>query len=210
MNKGKVINLKNFNSILVFSKNNWCLLTLTFCLILGLISGTLLYKYSGFFYKLSGDFTKMFLELRISGSFLKVFGNSFLLSFIFLLLNFIFGTSVAGITLVPLILVARGVLFAMTACEFYARYALIGIAFNTLYLIPSNLLSILFLIFSSKLSLLLSITVAKITMPKTTPKNLAFYFSDYCKKYLIFSIPAVISALLDATLSLKLLPYFNL
>jgi len=202
--------MKKLNTVLLFLKNNWCLLSLTLFFIIGLFIGTLLYKNSQLISNFSKEFTSDYLKLRLNGSFFSIFWNSFFLSFVFLFATFVFGTSIAGISFVPIILMIRGVLFSCLSSVFYQEYNLLGVSFNALILIPTILPTIVFLILSAKQSLLFSLTVAKITMPKTIPKNLSVYFGDYCKKYFIFLIPTILAGILDAILSMKLLPFFKI
>lgn len=209
MHKGKVLNLKHLNSIFVFFKNNWCLISLTIMFLIGLIIGTFISKDDSKTLDFLNWITDSFLKLRINGNLLTVFLNSLLITLIFLALVFIFGTSITGITFIPLIMCLRGVLLGSLSTIICSEFSLKGVAFNAIVLIPPTVISVIFLIIAAGESIRYSLLVAKITLPDTTPKNLALPFRNYCRKFLILILPTLISALLDAWLSTRLVSFFN-
>lgn len=209
MQKGTVLNLKHLNSIFLFLKNNWCLITLTIMFLIGLSIGTLVSKDNSKTLDFLKLITDSFLMLRINGNFLTIFLSSVLITLIFLVLVFIFGTSVTGITFIPLIMCIRGILFGSLSTIICSDFSLKGIAFNAIVLIPPTVISVIFLIIAAGEAIRYSLLVTKITLPDTMPKNLAIPFRNYCRKFLILILPTLISALLDAWLSIKLISYFN-
>ena len=104
MRKGTVINLGQFKDAIAFLRKNWCILLLTFAFIIGLVFGSFLTKHNATVLKWAENYTRNYLELRVNAGFGKIFLNSFMLSFGFLLVNSVLGTSVIGVSTVPIII----------------------------------------------------------------------------------------------------------
>lgn len=210
MSKGTILNFKKLNNSFIFLKNNWCILLLTALFIIGITAGTFLNNsksnFSAFFDSYSNDF----LKLRILKNFFEIFTDSFLTSFIFILLIFLFGTSVTGPVTVPLVVMLRGMIFGSLVGNIYSQFELKGITFNAVILIPSTLITVIFLLIAAKESMQFSLQIIDITLPNSAPKNLSFQFGRFCKRQLILVVPIIFSAILDAWLSTKLIPYFDL
>lgn len=210
MHKGTVVNLGQFNNLFAFLKNNWCLITLTISFLFGVTFGIFTVQngnqLSEFFIRLA----ESFITLRTEREFLSIFLNSLYTNISFLILILIFGTSVTGITLAPILISARGCLFGAIAGVFYSEYSLKGIALNALVLIPPTIIAVIFLIVSAREAMKLSLTVIAITLPESKPKNLSFHFGAFCKRSLILIIPIIFSALLDGWLSIKLISFLDI
>lgn len=210
MHKGTVVNLKSFNSVFVFLKKNWCSILLSLCFVLGISFGTFNAEENEKLNYLAKNYLIHYMSARTEGSFFTVFSASLLLSAAFLIIIFAAGTSVIGVTLVPILTMLRGVIFGALVSILYSQYELKGIAFNALILIPPTLISVLMMIFAGRESILFSLKVIHITLPQSTPENLSYSFGFYCKRYLIYLIFTLVSALLDGWLSIKLISFFNL
>ncbi len=210
MQKGRVLNLSNLNGVITYLRNNWCYLTLSGMFILGIVAGVFSIHGSDSLYRFFEMATDSFIKLRISGSFLSVFLSSAKFNALCMLLFFIFGTSVTGITLVPVLLGLRGVVFGGLVSVIYSQLSFKGIAFNALILIPPTVISAIFLIISAKEALQMSLQVIHITIPQSAFKNLSGFFSRYCKRFVILLIPLIFSALLDAWVSTKFINIFGL
>ena len=209
MQKGTVLNLKHLNTSILFFKKNWCMLTLTLFFILGLLFGSFLFSENKDFLEFTQAISKSYLKVRFEQEFLSVLKSSILINLIFLLLIFILGSSVTGVTFVPLIFSINGIYFGSIAAYIFSQYALKGIAFNAIVLIPPTVITVIFLLLGGRQSMYFSLSLTKITLPQTAPKNLSYAFKSYCIYYIFLIIPIIISALLDAWLSKRLLPYFN-
>lgn len=210
MRRGTVVSLKRLNLVLVFLKNNWCLLLLSLCLIIGLSLGAFLCSENGKLHILANELLQEYLAVRTDGSFFAIFISSLLLSGIFLVLVFALGTSVTGITVVPIFTIFRGIIVGMPVSLLYSQYALNGIAFNALVLIPPTIVSVTTLIFAAREAVSFSLQVIQLTLPDKMPKNLSYAFNYYCKRYLIYLFFTIISAALDGWISINLISYFNL
>lgn len=210
MNKGTVLNLKHVGVVFTFLKRNWCILLLCVLFLGGISCGTLIKDESSILSNFSSFYFKAFLNSRITGKFLNIFFDSFLLSFLFLILNFLFGTSVVGPVTIPIITFLRGELFGILAGGIYAQYELEGITFNAIILIPSTIISVISLLIAARDSMYFSLEIIDITLPQSKPKNLSFIFSKFCKKFLLLIIPILFSSLLEAWLSVKLISVFKL
>lgn len=210
MQKGTVINLSNFKNIFSFFKSNWCLLILTFSLLFGLIFGIFTFNEDNSFSKTLLGFTESFISNRFSENYIKIFTSSFFLSFAFILGIFIFGTSVTGVTLVPILVAFRGILLGTLIGNIYFEYSLTGIAFNALIIIPPAVITIIFMLISARDAMRFSLLVIGITLPETATKNLSIKFKSYCQRFILLILPIIFAALLDAWLSTKLISFLNL
>lgn len=210
MQKGRVVNLGRLKSVIDFLKTNWCLLTLSISFVLGLLFGTLYSGGNTNFAKLCAKITDSFIELRSSAEFFEIFKDSFLMNSAFLISIFIFGISITGVTLVPIIMFFKGLHFGSLASIIYSDFALKGIAFNALILIPPSVVFVIFLIISSKSAMRLSLSLIAVTLPNNTPKSFSFLFNKYWKQHIILIIPIIIAALMDAWLSVNLISHFDL
>ena len=210
MQKGTVINLGQFKTIIVFLKKNWTVLSLTLFFLIGLTLGSVLIKSNDSFFKIALNYSDNFLDVRYNESFMKIFFDSFVLSVAFNLAVIIFGTSVIGITIVPLIISFRGFYFGTLTGVIYSNMALNGIIINALVIIPSAVISVVFLIISGREAMRFSSMIINITLPNSQPKNLSPAFSSFIKKSLLTVLPIIFSSLLEAWLSQKTMTFFDL
>ncbi len=208
--KGRVVNLSHLNKVFSFLHINCYIIALTIMCILGIALGIFGTKFSDRFLDIFKSYTENYLLLRSEGTFFRIFSNSLLLNFSFSLLIFIFGTSVTGITLAPILVLLRSLLFGALSGIIYADYSLKGIALNALILIPPTVIAVIFIILSAKEAMKLSLVLIGQTLPESKPKNLSYNFSRYCVKNLLLFIPIIISSILDGWLSIKLISFFEL
>ena len=210
MRKGTVINLGQFNNAIVFLRKNWCVLLLTFAFIIGLVFGSVIIKHNPTILKCAESYTDNYLDLRNKGSFWQIFFNSFMVSFCFLITNSVLGTSVIGVTAIPLFIWLRGAILGILMSNIYAEYALEGIVINALAIVPTSVISILFIIISAREAIRLSATVIKITLPNSPPRNLSPAFSAFLKRTVVLLIPIILSSVVDAWISTKAMTFFEL
>ncbi len=207
--KGRVLNLRHFNKVFAFFRLNSYIITLTVVCISGIALGIFGTEFNEKFLRVFMSYTERFLELRRENKFLPIFTDSLILNFCFLLLVFILGTSVTGITLTPILVFVRSLIFGAISGIVYSEYSLKGIAFNALILIPPALITIIFLILSAREAMRFSLLLIGQTLPENKPQNLSFAFSRYCVKNLLLFIPVIISSVLDGWLSIKLFSFFD-
>lgn len=209
MRKGTVINLGQFNSALAFLRKNWCVLLLALAFVIGLVFGSVIMKNNPTVLKWAESYTNSYLDLRNNGSFWQIFMSSFMVSFSFLLINSVLGTSVIGVSTVPLIIGLRGAVLGSLMGTVYLKLSLKGVIINALAIVPTSVVSVLVLIISAREAIRLSATVIKITLPNSPPRNLSPAFSCFLKRTAVLLIPIILSSLIDAWASAKAMSFFD-
>lgn len=204
MRKGKVLSLKNFSFARFISRNN--ILSLFVVLI---VAGVAVGIFTESKLKVLSDYSALYLErfilLRSGESFLSIALSSFMGSALVLLILFAAGTSILGVIFVPFLAVLRGVFYGGISALLYSEYAVKGIAFNAVLIIPSAFVFVIALLLASRESMRFSILIAKISLPGSASVNLSFDFKNYCGRYLFIVLIALASALTDAVLSCSFL-----
>ena len=204
MQKGKVLSLKNFKLADFVARNN--ILTILVVLIAGGIAvGIFTQSKIQLLSEYSADYLERFIALRSGESFVSVALSSFMGSALVLLLLFAAGTSMLGVVLVPLLTAVRGMFFGGVSALLYSQYAVKGIAFNAVLIIPSAFVFVIALLLAARESMRFSVLIAKISLPGSPSVNLAFDFKNYCGRYLFIALIALASALTDAVLSCSFL-----
>ena len=204
MRKGKVLSLKNFSFARFISRNN--ILSLFVVLI---VAGVAVGIFTESKLKVLSNYSALYLErfisLRSGESFLSIALSSFMGSALVLLILFAAGTSILGVIFVPFLAVLRGVFYGGISALLYSEYAVKGIAFNAVLIIPSAFVFVIALLLASRESMRFSILIAKISLPGSASVNLSFDFKNYCGRYLFIVLIALASALTDAVLSCSFL-----
>ena len=204
MQKGKVLSLKNFKLADFVARNN--ILTILVVLIAGGIAvGIFTQSKIQLLSEYSADYLERFIALRSGESFVSVALSSFMGSALVLLLLFAAGTSMLGVVLVPLLTAVRGMFFGGVSALLYSQYAVKGIAFNAVLIIPSAFVFVIALLLAARESMRFSVLIAKISLPGSPSVNLAFDFKNYCGRYLFITLIVLASALVDAVLSCSFL-----
>lgn len=201
MQVGKVINLKSFNKVLVFLKENNILIILIAFFVFGFCFGIFSIEKFPDFESYFSDYLDSYIELRSKSDFLKIAFNSFLVSFTYLIFSFISGCSVLGAALLPFAIFISGLSNGAMMSALYAEYALKGVAINAVMILPPTVIFVAALILSAKESFAFSFALAKLTLPRTSPANLFYAFKIYCSRYLGFVLLLVFSALVDGFIS---------
>ena len=204
MQKGKVLSLKNFKLADFVARNN--ILTILVVLIAGGIAvGIFTQSKIQLLSEYSADYLERFIALRSGESFVSVALSSFMGSALVLLLLFAAGTSMLGVVLVPLLTAVRGMFFGGVSALLYSQYAVKGIAFTAVLIIPSAFVFVIALLLAARESMRFSVLIAKISLPGSPSVNLAFDFKNYCGRYLFIALIVLASALVDAVLSCSFL-----
>ncbi|MBO5322149.1 MAG: stage II sporulation protein M [Clostridia bacterium] len=209
MQKGTVVSLKHFKSVIDFLKQNWRMILLTLFFIVGIVLATVSLDKSGYLFERLNTLSVNYISLRQGKDFFKIFSNSFLNNAVFLTVIFILGSSINGITLVPLVIGVKGYITGYLIAFIYSTYELKGIALSTLIVIPPAVISIIFLFIFSKFAIGFSLQVICLTLPNTSSKNLSLHFKQYLKQLLITFIPIIFAAVFDGWLSTKLISHFE-
>ena len=209
MQRGTVVNLRHFKIGFDFLRQNWKLILLTLCFVVGIILATFSSDKTSYIFKQLNIASQNFIKLRLNRDFLKIFIKSFLINFGFLLTIFVLGSSVNGITLVPVVIGIKGYLMGFLISYIYSNYELKGIAFCALIIIPPSIITVICLFLFSKFAMCFSLRVINATMPNGINKNLNLQFKQFVKLLFINLLPIILSALCDGWLSIKLVPYLK-
>lgn len=209
MRKGTVVSLKNFKLTDFFVKNN-ILVILVVLFIAGIAVGTFSEPKISRLSEYAADFLKSYIADRTDASFLSVALHSFMSSMLILLAVFAAGASMLGVVLVPVIPFLRGMFYGCLSAQLYSEYAVKGVAFNAVMVIPSAIILIIALLLASRESVKFSLVLAKMSLPTAPVANLSQDFKNYCGRYLFICFIALASALIDAVLSCTLMANFLL
>ncbi|MEE1238712.1 MAG: hypothetical protein UHO61_02175 [Acutalibacteraceae bacterium] len=204
MRRGKVLSLKNFKFMDFLVKNN-ILTVLVILITAGVAVGIFTESKLELLSNYSASYLERFTALRTGESFISVAVSSFMGSALILLAVFTTGTSMLGVVLVPLLALLKGVLYGAVSALLYSEYAIKGIAFNAILIVPSAFIFVIAFLFAARESMRFSLLMAKISLPGATSVNLAFDFKNYCGRYLLIILIVLASALTDAVLSCSFL-----
>lgn len=209
MQKGGIFNLRRLSFFEVISKNRLLILLSTLFLI-GVVAGSISVGRSNELTVLAEKaFRSLYLK-RANGSFASIFFAAFCCYAVYTVAACAVGTSMLGTVLAPVLVLWRGFLLGMQTALLYSQYALKGVAFNAIILIPPAVFSVIALIFGAKAAIAMSVMIAKLTFPGNTSVNLFYEFRSYCLKFTLLLIPTFISALADAALSNFFIGFFDL
>ena len=208
MQRGRVINFSKIK-IFEFVKSNLYLFIGFLFLIIGAVLGLVIFDD----FKLLTNFIKQYFEnyidIRQSGTFIKIVLLSFAKSLSVFMVLFMVGTSLFGVITVPLSVLICGVFYGSSVAYLYAEFALKGVAFNAVIFLPSSLVLLIFLIFASRLSLIFSVELARLTLPNSMRGDLFLQFKEYSIKFLLLALGSVSAALIDGITATSMLRFFE-
>ena len=113
-----------------------------------------------------------------------------------------------GVITAPLLLGFKGYFYGAVAALLYNTYALKGVAFNAVIILPSAIFLIIALLLSAEDSVKFSFVLAKLTMSEYSSHNMPEAFKKYSVRYLAFTILLVVSAAVDALITHNFLRKF--
>lgn len=190
-------------------RNNSSFLVLTLLFVIGLIAGAVsLGRSDLLFHRIETD-VSAFLTIRTDGNFWQIFLDSAIAVLPYPLLCFVCGTSVVGCALSPMILVYKGFFYGASTGYLYSVYALRGVAFNALIILPGALIAGFALILSAREALGFSALLARMCIKGSKTTNLYHDFKNYCGRHLILLVPFAVSVILDAGMSMIFMKFFN-
>ncbi len=210
MQIGKVIDLKDFNKYFSFFKENKVLIFLISLFLFGFGFGIFSSIKFENFKTFSEECLFGFLSIRADLDFLKIAVNSFFASFTYIVLIFVSGSSVLGVAILPFVIIYRGITYGAMMSFLYNEYALKGIAFNAVMVLPSAAFFVTAMIMAARESLGFSLRIAELTLPRTNPANLFYEFKNYCARYLVICLIIIFSSLVDAFISCYFSASFSL
>lgn len=208
MKRTAIVNLTKLKWINTLSKNK-LLISFAFIYVFGIFLGTLFLKNSSAVFNVATLNFEEYLDIRLNRGFFDIFLNSFISALPIALLIFLCGTSLIGIALTFFSLTYCGITYGITAAFLYSNHALIGIAYNSLILIPCTVLTALGFLLSGKEAFIFSLRLAKLTMPRGQIANVYSDFKNYCIKFALIVFILIGSAILDAVLTKSFIGYFN-
>ena len=201
MQVGRVVDLKNCGKYFDFLRRNNVLIVLVVFFLFGLGFGIFSFKGFSDFKAAAQTYLESFVDLRTDSGFLKITVNSFLVSLTYIVLCFIAGSSALGIVVLPFVVALRGAVYGALMALLYSEYALKGIAFNAVMVLPAAAIFTAALILAARESVGFSLRVARLTLPRTSPSNLYYDFKNYCGRYLVICLLVLVSALADGLIS---------
>ena len=209
MRKGTVLRLHGFGVFDFIAKNGLLILIL-----LGLTLGIVFGVFFGDGIQMISLYTKnhlsRYLQMRTEHSFFRIMLDSFMAQLFSLLLLFAAGTSMLGAVFVPVTATGKGVLFGAFTAFIYSEYAVKGIAFHAILILPPTVILLIAYLLAARESFQFSVVMAKMTFSGTHTDNLGGYFKNYCGRYCFLIIAILLSAVLDAVLSVLLFGKFGL
>ena len=199
---------KNKTSLLETVNQNNSIIFITFCFLLGILAGVLIFKTknSDFGYY-SSEFKNICSQLN--SGFLSAATHSFLNQLPFAAAVFLSGTCMVGAILVPAVVAVRGAAYGVIMGYAYSSYGLAGIVFNSLILIPSAVIVAVALILSSREALGFSLSLARLALPETKKPRIEQDFKLYCMRQLFVLIFFVAAALVQALMSVSFISFFQ-
>ena len=208
MKKGIILNLKRFKLLDYVTYNKIIIFIFAFFVFGILIGSLVLIKNVSFYNNVKIIFEKI-LQKHLSDALLNKIIFCFLNYFIVLIVYYIFGTTMLGVALVPFTALWQGIFIGAIIAYVYSLYGLTGIAFNAIILIPPMAIFTVCCFFAAKYSINFSICIARLTLPKYSNVNLNIAFKNYCQKYIIFILIAILCAFVEVFVNLFFLKFFN-
>ncbi len=210
MQRGKVLNLGFFNKFLQFVLKNKLLIFLSVVFVTGFSVAVFTYGKLDFLSEWSRRYIQNFTAARCDASFFGIAVNSFLTSLLFIAFCLVCGTSVLGLISVPVCVFAKAFIYGTVTAYLYSAHSLNGVAFHAVILLPPAIFFIIGFMLSSIEAINFSVVLAGLTVSKSSSVNLYYEFKRYCIRFLLFCIFVLLSALLDAMLSVNFLGNFKL
>ncbi|MBQ7726899.1 MAG: stage II sporulation protein M, partial [Clostridia bacterium] len=158
----------------------------------------------------SESYLQTFIAKRTDPTFWPLLFHSFLTSLFILFLSFALGTSMLGVVLSPILLLIRGFLYGSVAALLYRTYAVKGIAFHAVLILPAAFFLIIALLLAARESVQFSLQIAKISLPASSAGDLSADFANFCGRYLVLSGLVFLSAVTDAAMSCAFADHFTI
>lgn len=208
MRRTAVLNLTNFDRVFEVLKKNGILIFLSIAFIIGLFCGV-------FSFESFNDYENLIIDYFVVGDISKsnfIIGlfDFYLNLLLIICLSFICGTSMLGVILSPVCVWVYGFIYGIFSATIYADYALKGIAFYTVMILPGAVLISVSLILAAAESFKFSSHLIRQVILSSPPLNISLVFKDFCFKYLLICLLAFLSALISVLLSVYLSGKFTL
>lgn len=206
MRPGGVVSFKKIGYLKFLGKNK-LLFFMLFLFIFGFVLGNALFNGSS-----AAEISKLIFNYYLAvrnNSFIRILFPVMFEYLFFAILLFAAGTSLTGVIVSPLICCSAGMYFGALVSFTYSTYAIKGIAFNSVILIPPALLFIMCMLFAATEAFRFSSVILKTVFPKSRPVNLSDEFRFFCGKYALYTVFALFAAIIDAVVSSAFLKHFS-
>ncbi|MBE6732603.1 MAG: hypothetical protein E7561_01230 [Ruminococcaceae bacterium] len=209
MKRSRVLSL-NKSGFTNYLYKNRILLLLALFFALGIIFGVTLLQKSDVTSSISKVLFERYLSNRANPLFIHIFFKYLLSSVVLLFLIYISGTSFIGVVLSPFMMLGIGYFLGGFLGYVYHLHSIKGIAFNAIMIIPASIFLIIAFLLSAKDALNFSYELLKLTFNSGyCSGNIFELFKGYCRRYLLFLILPIVSAIIDALFSITVLKFFD-
>ncbi len=208
MQRGKVFSINKLKITAFFAENKLLIIAL-FVFLVGIILGVFVFDSDSNVSRLTENFIKDYINLRLNNGYFKIFLNSLFTYLLILMIFLIFGTSMLGVVVVPFVMCLCGIFFGNTTAYLYSEFALKGIAFNAVIFIPSTIVFAVCLLFACAQAMGFSLKISSLTVTNSVSYNLTNRFKHFLIMFLIFAGACVFSAVCDAAISGSFIKYFD-
>ncbi len=209
MRRSTVVNLRRVK-IAEFICKNHILFLLTFALVAGIVAGTATVVRLENIQSITKSLLVKFVDVREDKPFMYVLLNSFLSSLLYTVAVFVSGASMLGVVVVPFVVLVRGFAYGGLLSYLYMTYALKGIAFNAIIVIPPAIIFLIGLLFAAREAVGFSLKIARLSLPHSSPSSLYVDFKMYCGRFAFYCAIILISAITDAVLCCSFMGFFKL
>ncbi len=169
MKHSTVLYLNRFKTISTIKENS-SVIAFTFLFIISLFAGCLFFS-AGKTDLLSEVLLKTCVTQKISQPFFTVFLLTLVTEIVFLMLIYLFGTSLIGIAFIPVVIITKGFLLGILLGNLYLNFKFQAIAYNLIIIIPASCVSVLALITGACNSLNLSYCLGKLLISEGQSEN---------------------------------------
>ena len=207
MKPGGVVSLKKVNIVTFFGKNKLLILMIS-VFITGFFISSVFFSGSKA-EVISKAIYNSFIADRKGASFLSILFATLLKYVIVAVVCFMAGASVGGVVLSPIICCSVGLYFGTLTSYFCSAFALKGVAFNSVILIPPAIIFSLCILFLAKEAFIFSSVLLRMTFPNSRAMNISAEFKIYCGKFLLIIIFVFIASIVDAAISGSFIKYFS-
>lgn len=209
MLKSRVFKVGNFRLADFLGRNN-ILLFLTGILVIGILSGCLVFGNLDAVNDLAENWFDAFINCRNKSGFLNIFLSVFWSLVPFHLICFFCGTSVVGSVVTPCVVAVKGFFIGLLSSFVFVQYGLLGVAFNGLIIIPAGTVSAVSFLLCAKEAMRFSAMLFSFSLPSSNSGHFYTDFKNYLVKNLLFLALLILSALLDTAVSSAALKLFEL
>lgn len=182
----------------------------TLIYIIGIFIGALFVGRSSQYFDWATDLFDEFISVRQSLDVFRVIKESAFYTFIPFIVLFLFGTSIVGCLFIPIVMAAIGLRFGFLSGYMYITYKLNGVMLHSLIVLPASVVALFGLVLLCVESFGFAKLLSSICINPNKSTNASSYFKTYCIKSSITLIAGLISVILDVTMTLLFINFFQL